>query len=290
MSELKRNETNSTEFPPGHPYTVGNTEVDITTLREHQDNTYDINPVELEALAENISEVGLISPIIVRRVTDGGLQILSGHRRVRALKKLAKTDDKFRVVPARVYEGLSDEDALLILHSSNIARKMSQGDRQKQAELLETRVADLRGSHPEWHGKTTSDIIGNMLGMSGRTWRRKMRLAKHLTPRMHDYVDRGLLHRDVAESVSKLPEDEQNAVADALDRAEPKDMAQASGVISEVTKGVGEYQKDFDNAVRAMNVAYFHLRDAMRRSKIPVYIDKNDLRQARVWIDEVLES
>lgn len=290
MSELKRNETNSTEFPPGHPYTVGNTEVDITTLREHQDNTYEINPAELEALSENISEVGLISPIIVRRVTDGGLQILSGHRRVRALKKLAKTDDRFRIVPARIYEGLSDEDALLILHSSNIARKMSQVDRQKQADELESRVAHLRESHPEWRGKATSDIIGNMLGMSGRSWRRKMRLAKHLTPRMHDYVDRDLLHRDDAESIAKLAPEEQDAIADALDRAEPKDKAQSSGVISEITKGVGEYQKEFDSAVRAMNVAYFHLRDAMNRSKIPVYIDKNDLRQARVWIDEVLDS
>ncbi len=290
MSELKLNETNSTEFEPGHPFTIEDGQVDVFELRGHQDNTYVMDPLEIDSLAENIKMIGLITPLTVRRVTDGGLQILSGHRRARALRKLAKEDERFRTVPVRIYEGLSDQDALLILHSANITRKMSQDERKRQTKELEARVKSLRASHPEWKGVLTTDIIAHMLGMSGRTYRRKVRFARELEPRIHQYLDRSLIKRDDADMLARLPLEKQVKVADALDKAEPKNRNESSGVISQATKDLAQYQRDFEASFRALESAWFELRDAERRTGGRAYLDLDGLRRIRAQIDAFLKE
>lgn len=290
MPDVKLNETNSTGLPTGNPYTVESEEVDVASLRPHPDNSYVMDDAEIEALAENIKEMGLIQPIAVREVADGGLQILSGHRRHRALCRLAKEDERFGRVPARVYRGLSDEDALLILHSSNISRNLSADERRRQSEQLEARVKGLRKYHPEWTGVATTDIIAQMLGMTGRTYRTKLKMARDLTPRLHERLERKQITQNDATQLAKLPEEEQLAVADALDRSQPKDRRQASAVIEEMGKPVSSYMEDFEAACRQLNVAYFKLREAMDAKGQPTYVDKNTLRSARAWIDDVLRS
>ena len=47
---------------------------------------------------------------------------------------------------------------------------------------------------------------------------------------------------------------------------------------------------DFEAACRQLNVAYFKLREAMDAKSQPTYVDKNTLRSARAWIDDVLRS
>lgn len=290
MGTIAPNETNSTGLPPGHPFEVVNGEADVAELRAHQDNTYAMDPTEIESLAENILEVGLISPVVVRRVADGGLQILSGHRRVRALRRLARDHPEFARVPVRIYEGLSDEDALLVLHSSNITRHMTQEERRRQSGLLKAQVAELRKSHPEWRGVATDDIVASMLGVPARTWRRQVRLARRLDPRLHSYVDKGLLYQSDAETLAGLDEAGQARVADALDRSAPRTKAQASGVVATCVKGVSEYRREFEEALRRMDVAYFEYREALGRAGALTSEDRNALRSCRAWIDEALGS
>ncbi len=290
MSEVKLNETNSSGFEPGHPFTIESGDVDVLKLRPHPANTYDMDPEQIAVLAENIKEMGLIQPLAVRRVADGGLQILAGHRRARALSQLAKEDEEFATAPARIYEGLSDEDALLILHSSNISRNLTQEERRRQSEELNARVERLRPHHPEWTSVPTTDIIGQMLGMSGRTYRTKLKMADKLDGRLHDYVDRGKLSQREAVKLAKLPHDEQEKVADMLDRSEPKNAQQAAAVVAGYGKSVAEYLRDFESALREADVAYFRLREAMKQDGHKTYVDREPLRKMRVWIDEILQS
>ncbi len=290
MAEVKLNETNSTDFEPGHPFTIESCDVDVRSLRPHPDNTYEMDPRQIEVLAENIREMGLIQPLAVRRVADGGLQILAGHRRHRALMRLAAEDERFAMAPARVYEGMSDEDALLVLHSSNIARHLTAEERRRQSEELTARVDALRPYHPEWSWAPTSDIIGQMLGMTGRAYRNKVKLADQLDDRLHGYVERQILSQNEALRLVKLPEEEQAEVADMLDRSQPKNKKQAAAVVAEYGKPVAEYVGDFQKAVKEANVAYFRLREAMREKNQPTYVDRDALRSARAWIDEILRS
>ncbi|MDR5740083.1 ParB/RepB/Spo0J family partition protein [Caballeronia sp. LZ016] len=70
----------------------------------------------LASLAESIREVGLVEPVVVRRV-EGGYQLIAGERRLRAHKLL-----KLEEIKAAVIE-CSDEDMAVLSLVENVGRE-----------------------------------------------------------------------------------------------------------------------------------------------------------------------
>ncbi|HYO58501.1 ParB/RepB/Spo0J family partition protein [Archangium sp.] len=105
----------------------------IPLERINEDTTFQIRPVgDLSALATDLARLGQLFPVDVRFKPPDRFQIISGFRRVAALRFLKRD----RVL-ARLHTDLSDEDALLMalasaIHSSPVSR-----------EELETRRAQL---------------------------------------------------------------------------------------------------------------------------------------------------
>ena len=288
MTAIRANDTNSTGLPAGSPCEVVTERAALSELRPHPDNTYPMDEGAIAVLAENIAEAGLIQPIVCRRVADGGLQILSGHRRARALRLLAKSDPAWAEVDVRVYEGLSDEEALVILHSSNIARSLSDEERRRQADALQASVAALRETHPEWRGVRTDAIVASMLGMSTTTYKRKMKLARGLDPRINSYVQSGRLSAKSARAAADLPAERQAALADALDRARPRTRLDGNAVVDSFAKPLSSYVREVHAAARALDAAYFRLREAAEAQGGFGAVDLEYLRGARDWIDGVV--
>lgn len=77
----------------------------------------DYNGTDMAELVKSIESVGLLSPIIVRQAGDIGYEIVAGHRRYHAMKKLGKEEIDVQVVEA------TDEDAALIQLTENLHRK-----------------------------------------------------------------------------------------------------------------------------------------------------------------------
>ena len=71
----------------------------------------------LADLAQSISELGIIQPITVRKISDGSYQLVSGERRLRA-SKLAKLES----IPAFVREA-NDQESLEMALVENIQRE-----------------------------------------------------------------------------------------------------------------------------------------------------------------------
>ena len=69
----------------------------------------------LNELASSIERDGLLDPIIVRPIDGAKYEILCGHNRVNAMRKLGRD-----VIHAKVMEGLSDEEAIGIFYDSNL--------------------------------------------------------------------------------------------------------------------------------------------------------------------------
>lgn len=69
----------------------------------------------LEQLIHSIERVGLMNPIIVRPTDNGKYEIICGHNRANAMKKLGQD-----VIHAEVREGLSDDEALELFFDSNL--------------------------------------------------------------------------------------------------------------------------------------------------------------------------
>lgn len=69
----------------------------------------------LDRLADSIKSRGLIDPIVVRPTDGGKYEIICGHNRTNATKKLGR-----EVILADVREELSDEDAIALFYDSNL--------------------------------------------------------------------------------------------------------------------------------------------------------------------------
>jgi ParB family transcriptional regulator, chromosome partitioning protein len=103
--------------------------------RIDEDTTFQIRAVgELSALATDLARLGQLLPVDVRFKPPDRFQIISGFRRVAALRFLKRD----RVL-ARLHTDLSDEDALLMALASAIhASPVSEEDLRAQRARLET--------------------------------------------------------------------------------------------------------------------------------------------------------
>jgi ParB/RepB/Spo0J family partition protein len=89
-----------------------------------------IDEATLEELATSIAVSGLLQSIAVRPAGSGGrYQIVAGHRRVAAFKKLkaaATTDDdrrRYRLIPATVKRSIDDTQMAIAAFAENAARE-----------------------------------------------------------------------------------------------------------------------------------------------------------------------
>jgi ParB/RepB/Spo0J family partition protein len=88
---------------------------------------HDIDQDELDELTRSIKEHGLLNPILIRPL-EKDYEIISGHRRVAAYRRLsfaANTDaehKKWDTIPARVLPSVSDDQVLLLGMAENMFR------------------------------------------------------------------------------------------------------------------------------------------------------------------------
>ena len=72
---------------------------------------------EMAQMVESVKERGVLSPVLVRPMPDGGYQMVSGHRR-----KFASELAELPTVPCIVRE-LTDDEAIIIMVDSNLQRE-----------------------------------------------------------------------------------------------------------------------------------------------------------------------
>ena len=83
---------------PNHPFRIENNE-------------------EMEKMIESIRQIGVKLPVLVRPKKDGNYEMVSGHRRNFAAKKVGLNE-----IPAIIRE-MTDEEAIVIMVDSNIQRE-----------------------------------------------------------------------------------------------------------------------------------------------------------------------
>ncbi len=72
---------------------------------------------DLEGLAESIKEKGLLQPVVVRKRSDGGFELVSGERRLRAARKAG-----LKEIPAIVRD-VGEEEMLVLALVENLQRE-----------------------------------------------------------------------------------------------------------------------------------------------------------------------
>lgn len=204
------------------------------------------SPAELEDLADNIRQHGIITPLRLRPIGDR-FQILSGHNRCKAAKLAG-----LRTVPA-IVEDVDDDEAALILVDSNLKQRQKITPSEKarayklrlEAIRRQGKRTDLTSRHDVGKSKNdsaatsrhdvgklendsaatsrhnvgkleTADVIGEQAGDTGRTVQRYVRLT-YLIPELLEMVDNERLKIVCAVELSYLPPATQKMVLGALD-------------------------------------------------------------------------
>lgn len=168
----------------------------------------------MDELVDSIRLNGIITPILIRKRKTDGYEVISGHRRVHASKRLGLPS-----IPAIITE-MTDDEAVVAMVDSNVQRteilpsekawslRMKMEALKRQGERR-----DLTSGHDD--PKLTSDEIGRSEGISGRQVKRYVRLTE-LIPELLDLVDKKTITIVIGVEISFLPQNVQKWVFEYL--------------------------------------------------------------------------
>ena len=167
---------------------------------------------EMDQLVESILVQGVLTPLVVRPLESGEYEVISGHRRLHACKKVGLDS-----IPAIVTD--MDRDAATIaMVDSNLHREHILPSEKAFAYKLKAEAMHHQGRTSGQVGqKWTRDEVAN--GESGRQVQRYIRLT-HLIPKILQMVDDGKIALTPAVEISYLTKLEQ---ADLLETMECED-------------------------------------------------------------------
>ena len=169
---------------------------------------------ELEQLKKSIQENGVMTPAIVRRLPDGGYQMISGHRRMAVCKALG-----LERMPA-ISREMDDDTATMMMVDANMQReKILPSEKafayRMRAEAMQRRTHSTERNAGGDANRITAQI-GAQAGESYKTVQRFIRLTE-LIPAILELVDQGKLGLVPAVELSYLPKEEQQYVLMAME-------------------------------------------------------------------------
>lgn len=176
----------------------------------------------MDELVDSIKQSGVLSPIIVRPHKDGGYEILSGHRRVKACE-IAGIDK----VPA-VVKDLDDDTATILLVDSNLQRENILPSEKAFAYQMKLEAMKRKAGRPaqnysqlgnNFSEATSSEEFSKEVGESKNQVYRYIRLTNLITPIL-DMVDNKQLAMNAAVEISYLGSKEQSELLQSMETEE----------------------------------------------------------------------
>ena len=204
--------------------------VDIKELKPYTEQPFKVLlDSSMDELCESIGQYGVLSPIIVRPHKDGGYEILSGHRRVKACELLGIEE-----VPVVVKE-LDDDTAAILLVDSNLQRENILPSEKAFAYKLKLEAIKRKAGRPSKENSRqivgnleSADILGKESGDSGRQVQRYIRLTNLIDPLL-DLVDKNEMAMSAGVELSYLGSKLQSEIYKIVEREQtPPSIAQAA--------------------------------------------------------------
>ena len=205
------------------------TDLPIAEISDFPDHPFKVRmDEEMEQMVESVRERGVLSPVLVRPMPDGGYQMVSGHRR-----KFASELAELPTVPCIVRE-LTDDEAIIIMVDSNLQRERVLPSEKAFAYKMKLDAMRRQAGRPSknnsatvlqnFEGKTSREILAEQSGESHEQIRKYIRLT-NLVPELLDMVDNTVLKEKgtlqmalrPAVELSYLPENEQNALLEVME-------------------------------------------------------------------------
>ena len=266
--------------------------ININELHPFTDHPYKVEDnEEMYALRDSIYQCGLLSPILVRPRAEGGYEVISGHRRVRALQLL-----KVNSIEARVCD-MTDEEAILVMVDSNLHREHILPSEKAKAYKMKMDAMKRQGERTDltlspMATKSAIDSaaeIGNAAGESRDQVFRYIRLNL-LIPELLDMVDEGRIAFRPAVELSHLHEQEQY---DLLTTIESEDATPSLSQAIRLKRLSQDGKLDMDTIFDIMTEEKPNQKETVKiqREKLDKYFGRNvSVSQIEATIIRLLEQ
>ena len=159
-----------------------------------------VDDEKMEETTESIRQYGVLVPGIARPRTDGGYELISGHRRKHGSQKAGKSE-----MPV-IVRNYSDDEATIIMVDSNIQREDILTSEKAKAYKYEAMKHQGKKS-----GKNTLDQVGETAGENAKKVQRYIWLAR-LSDGLLEMVDNKKLGFSQGVDISFLSEEAQKWV------------------------------------------------------------------------------
>ena len=236
----------------------------------------------LEQLAHSIERVGLMNPIIVRLADGGKCEIICGHNRANAMRKLGHD-----TILADVWEGLSDDDAIELFYDSNLNQQsFSDWNYSQKIEAIRYIEKMIRENSQQGRRNDLEDQTDETIGegTSVQDRHKSDRNSRRSTTRDRMSRRLGIATATLSKyrSIIKLPDDLVDALARLLDakRITFEAAYRMSGLNAPDVKKLVEYIEESPNK----KIDLTKLKELCTRSKgtekgsLPRFLSKDDLK------------
>ncbi len=248
----------------------------------------------MKETAESVKEYGVLTPAIVRPRTEGGYEIVAGHRRKHACELAG-----LETMPALV-RNLDDDAATIFMVDSNIQRENILPSERAQAYKMKMEAIKRRAGRPAKDAENNSpqvaanfrsdDEVAREAGVSGDTVRRYVRLTE-LSPELQQMVDDKKIALTPAVELSYLKPEEQSMLVQTIDseQATPslsqaqrmKKLSQSGELNGDTMLSIMSEQKkpEVDRIVLTTDV----LRKYFPRSYTPKKMEDTIIKLLEAW-------
>lgn len=193
------------------------TEVPLSELHPFVGHPFEVRDDEdMQKLVDSIRENGVLTNLTVRRRTEGGYEIISGHRRFHAAQRAGLDSVKVQV------RDIDDDQAIIDMVDSNIQREHISPMEKARAYAMKMEAISHQGERRDatsnqvgWKSESAF-VVGQQAGDSGTQVRRFIRL-NNLVPDLQKKVDDGSLKFNPAVELSYLSPSEQNDFLDYIE-------------------------------------------------------------------------
>ena len=195
-------------------------EISLSELFPFKDHPFQVRDDEaMQKTVESIARSGVLSPGIVRPRSEGGYEIIAGHRRKRGSELAGR-----ETMPVLVRE-LDDDEATIIMVDSNLQREKILPSEKAFAYKMKLEALKHQGQRTD----LTSDRGGQKLTArervaqdagetSGTAVARYISLTKLIPPLLALVDEDKLSFSTAADYISGLPEQEQTDLVAVMDR------------------------------------------------------------------------
>lgn len=195
-------------------------QIPLAELHEFEGHPFRVvDDEEMQKVVESVKKYGVLTPAIARPDPNGGYEIISGHRRLRA-SELAGLE----TLPV-IVRNMDDDEAIIFMVDSNLQREKILPSERAWAYKMKLDAMKHKAGRPSRDnysqvgnnlGLSSSQEMATELGISKNQIFRYIRLTE-LSPELLNMVDDKQLAFNPAVELSYLKPEEQHDFIEAMD-------------------------------------------------------------------------